>query len=220
MINTWSLKTDRNIKIAPNFTVGEFACKDGTDQILIADTLPLNLQKIRDHFAVPVFINSGYRTVAYNTKIKGAKGSHHTLGEAADIDVGQGAGLVNPLLVCMYAQTLGLKWLGAYQFPDGQSWSHIDVHPVRGAYWRQYSSGGARVPIATFLPILKREFLIFTRPDFVKVLQAQLTLAGYTLVIDGKFGKATQGAVKAFQLDHGLVNPDGIVDLNTWKAIL
>lgn len=61
----------------------------------------------------------------------------------------------------------------------------------------------------------------------VMVLQVLLLEMGYDLGtygtagngVDGDFGKKTEAAVKAFQVDHGLF-ADGIVGQTTWKAIL
>lgn len=44
-------------------------------------------QPIRDHFGVPIYISSGYRSAALNKKIGGAKNSQHLTGEAIDIDM-------------------------------------------------------------------------------------------------------------------------------------
>jgi hypothetical protein len=215
MIKTYSLKQDGNVYLAPDFQAREFACHDGTDKILVSDVLVMNLQKIRDHYKRPVKVSSGYRTAAYNTKIAGAKGSHHIAGEAADIRM-EG---VSSLEVCMYAQSLGVPYLGWYAYDDGTQFSHIDVHSPGAACWKQRSAASGRSPLSTFLPVLKREFGVYTRHDFVLVLQKQLALAGYTVILDGKFGRATQGALKGFQIEHGLV-PDGIADILTWRAIL
>ena len=54
----------------------------------------------------------------------------------------------------------------------------------------------------------------------VKYLQQKLLSKLYNVGnIDGIFGKQTQDAVKAFQMENGLI-PDGIVGVNTWKALL
>jgi exopolysaccharide biosynthesis protein len=52
----------------------------------------------------------------------------------------------------------------------------------------------------------------------VKELQRLLNLKGYNVTIDGDFGKHTEGWVKAFQLNNGLV-ADGIVGNKTWQAL-
>ena len=41
---------------------------------------------------------------------------------------------------------------------------------------------------------------------------------GYELEVDGSFGKATENAVKDFQIKHGLT-ADGVVGAKTWKAL-
>ena len=44
-------------------------------------------QPIREHFQVPIYISSGYRSAALNKKIGGSKSSQHLTGEAMDIDM-------------------------------------------------------------------------------------------------------------------------------------
>jgi hypothetical protein len=44
-------------------------------------------QPIREHFAVPIHISSGYRSSALNKAIGGASSSQHCSGEAIDIDM-------------------------------------------------------------------------------------------------------------------------------------
>jgi uncharacterized protein YcbK (DUF882 family) len=43
-------------------------------------------EPIREHFAVPIKISSGYRSAALNKAIGGAASSQHCSGEAIDID--------------------------------------------------------------------------------------------------------------------------------------
>lgn len=74
-----------NIQISKNFKLSEFQCKDGS-QLVKLDSKLLNLiQTLRDKIGKPIIITSGYRTVAYNTKVGGIKNSLHTQGKAADI---------------------------------------------------------------------------------------------------------------------------------------
>lgn len=55
--------------------------------------------------------------------------------------------------------------------------------------------------------------------DAVEELQAILNAKyGFSLEVDGKFGKATETAVKAFQSAHGLYT-DGVVGKQTWIAL-
>lgn len=76
-----------NTRISEHFRANEFACKDGTDNILIDSELIETLEKIRNHFNTAVIINSGFRTVKHNRKVGGAKASYHCKGMAADIVV-------------------------------------------------------------------------------------------------------------------------------------
>lgn len=46
------------------------------------------LQPLREHLGKPIAITSGYRSPALNEAVGGAKGSQHSLGQAADIKVG------------------------------------------------------------------------------------------------------------------------------------
>ena len=86
-IKQYSLKADGRRRLAPSFTVREFRCRDGSDAIMIDQTLVVLLQAIREHFNKPVTITSGYRTGTHNTAVGGSKSSQHLLGKAADIQV-------------------------------------------------------------------------------------------------------------------------------------
>ena len=72
-------------KVAKNFTVAEFASKDGSRVVIINPILPEYLQKARDHFGKPLIITSGYRTTAHNIKVGGVSNSQHVFGNAADV---------------------------------------------------------------------------------------------------------------------------------------
>jgi hypothetical protein len=52
--------------------------------------------KVREHFGVPLFISSGYRSAALNKAIGGSSTSDHNLGRALDLDQdGHGNGVTN-----------------------------------------------------------------------------------------------------------------------------
>ena len=55
--------------------------------------------------------------------------------------------------------------------------------------------------------------------NFVFLLQFILNQLGYSLLVDGKFGRNTDAAVKDFQSKNNL-SVDGIVGPNTWKTLL
>lgn len=52
-------------------------------------------QPIREHFAMPVGISSGYRSNALNDLIGGSKRSQHSKGEALDLDADIYGGITN-----------------------------------------------------------------------------------------------------------------------------
>ncbi len=137
-VKTYSLKTDGNKKLSANFSVKEFACKDGTDKILIDDQLVTKLQQIRDYFNQPIIINSAYRTESHNKKVGGSPSSQHLRGTAADIVI-RG---VAPLLIAQYAEYLGFNGIGWYS-----GFTHIDVRQNKSR-WDQRT--GAAKAIATF----------------------------------------------------------------------
>lgn len=121
----YSKKRDGSTKLTENFTVKEFACKDGSDEILIDAKLVALLQDIRDHFGKPVVITSAYRTASHNTSVGGVKNSQHTLGKAADIYISG----VSPKQIADYAKKLGVKGVGLYS-----SFVHVDTR-TKQSYW-------------------------------------------------------------------------------------
>lgn len=130
MLEAWSRTRDGTRKLSANFTVAEFACKDGSDPVFVDSSLAALLQKIRDHFGRPVVITSGYRTAAHNAAVGGSKSSQHLLGRAADFYV-EG---VDVATVAAYAEALlpGRGGIGRYpkdaKHPKRSTgWVHIDT---------------------------------------------------------------------------------------------
>lgn len=135
MIRQYSLAKDGNRKLAPDFKVREFRCKDGSDEILVDEALVLLLQCIREHFGKAVTITSGYRTPAHNAKVGGSKSSQHLLGRAADIQVAS----TSVEDVAAYAESLlhGCGGVGRYPAKAGRAagWVHVDTRAEK-ARWR------------------------------------------------------------------------------------
>lgn len=79
------------IKLTKNFTLQEFACKDGSavpsHLYSNLNSLAFNLQVLREHLNRPIVVLSGYRTAEYNKKVGGAPHSQHLVARAADIIV-------------------------------------------------------------------------------------------------------------------------------------
>lgn len=125
-INAYSKAKDGGKKLSTNFTVKEFACKDGSDTVLVAPRLVMVLQSIRSRFGAAVTINSGYRTPQYNTKVGGVAHSQHCYGMAADISVkGQ-----TPAAVAAYARQLMPDW-GGVGIYSKKGFTHIDTREVK-----------------------------------------------------------------------------------------
>ena len=123
-INAYSKAKDGGKKLSTNFTVKEFACKDGSDAVLVAPRLVMVLQSIRSHFGTAVTINSGYRTPQYNAKVGGVAHSQHCYGTAADITVrGQ-----KPAAVAAYARKIMPDWGGVGIY---NTFTHIDVREAK-----------------------------------------------------------------------------------------
>lgn len=133
-IKQYSLARDGAKQLSPAFKVREFRCRDGSDAIMIDQTLVVLLQAIREHFGKPVTITSGYRTAAHNTAVGGAKSSQHLLGRAADIQVQD----TDPLAVAAYAESLMPDWGGVGRYPikpgRARGWVHVDTRPNKSRW--------------------------------------------------------------------------------------
>jgi zinc D-Ala-D-Ala carboxypeptidase len=99
------------MKISPNLNLAEITRSDtakrhGIDNTptaehlenfkLLADKV---FEPIREHFGVPIFISSGYRSKALNDFIKGSLSSQHCKGQAIDIDMDGSNGEVTNRMV-------------------------------------------------------------------------------------------------------------------------
>lgn len=127
MIKEYSKAKDGKTKLSANFKVKEFACKDGSDKILISTELVDVLQKIRTHFGRPVNINSAYRTESYNKKVGGVSNSQHLYGTAADIVVSG----VKASDVANYAETLLPNGGGIGRYSN---FTHVDVRDKKSRW--------------------------------------------------------------------------------------
>ena len=133
-VKEYSLKRDGPTVLAPNLRVREFACRDGSDAVLIDGELVVVLQCIREHFGKPLHITSGYRTASHNAKVGGSKSSQHLLGRAADIQVQD----TDPLAVAAYAESLMPGWGGVGRYPvkagRAKGWVHVDTRPNKSRW--------------------------------------------------------------------------------------
>ena len=124
----------RNLKIAPNFTVHEFAHSGAKnfDFARIDPKLVQCVQNIRTSFGKPVSITSGYRSYSYNGSIDGATYSQHMSGRAADIKI---SGVNGRDIAKRAIDKCGCK-IGV---GIGASYAHVDV---RGS-WSKWKYGSA-----------------------------------------------------------------------------
>lgn len=125
-INAYSKKKDGSKKLSTNFTVKEFACKNGEDTVLVAPRLVMVLQSIRSYFGKAVTITSAYRTPEYNRSqaVGGVDGSQHCYGTAADIKVSG----VSPAKVAAYARSIMPDWGGVGTY---STFTHVDVRETK-----------------------------------------------------------------------------------------
>ncbi len=84
-------------------------------------------QPIREHFDVPIFISSGYRSKELNTRVGGSTTSQHSSGEAIDIDMdGSSSGVTNKEVFDFIKDNLDFDQLiwefGSKKNPD---WVHV-----------------------------------------------------------------------------------------------
>jgi uncharacterized protein YcbK (DUF882 family) len=141
MIQTYSLsQLGHGHKLSANFTLGEFACNDGTDEVKVDENLVKELESIRSwarnriNAKCVVGINSGFRTPMYNKHVGGAPNSYHLLGKAADFRIwyteGRDLKVVDPNRIYQALDTGGVT---GHPFVGGlilyDRWVHIDVRP-------------------------------------------------------------------------------------------
>lgn len=209
-------KSDGQTRLSDNFRVREFACKcSRCNEVLVDEVLVDWLQKLRDHFGVPVNINSGYRCEPHNTEVGGSSQSHHLRGMAADIQV-EG---VAPETVAIYAESIGIQRVGLYD-----SFVHIGSG-TKKRFWLGHEGTNVNTfvqekekTMTVTLPVLKRG----RKGEEVRALQAHLLGYGYSVGasgLDGSFGAATEAAVRQYQADHQL-SVDGSAGPQTRKHML
>lgn len=127
IVKVYSMASEGNNKVSDHFRVREFACKDGSDMVIIAPELVELLEKIRSHFGAAITINSSFRTASHNKAVGGEKNSQHLYGCAADIVVKN----VSPEAVYKYAEMINKNGgVGKYK-----TFTHVDVRGT-AARWK------------------------------------------------------------------------------------
>ena len=100
------------------------------EQITNMQELAFNvLQKVRDHFAKGVKVNSGFRHPDVNAKVGGSKTSDHCKGMAADIEI---PGVANAELAQWIVDNLNFRQVILEFYTPGipdSGWVHVSYNP-------------------------------------------------------------------------------------------
>ena len=86
-------------------------------------------QPIRDHFATPLAVSSGYRSAALNQRIGGSKSSQHMQGKAFDLDAHIFGGVTNNEIFNFIKDNLDFDQL-IWEFgtEDEPDWVHVSYN--------------------------------------------------------------------------------------------
>lgn len=185
-----------------HFTPLEFACHDGSDDILIDTELIVKLSIMRRRLNT-IIVNSGYRTIEHNRRVGGVASSQHLYGRAADIIIRFPKMSVAPLLMAMQADVIGFRGIGVYN-----DFCHVDTRANINHF--NYSTYSIALPL--FPPV--REGVPGSYARHVILLQQLLRVP-----VDGVFGQKTLDAVVDWQTEHDL-KVDGIAGRQTFTSIL
>jgi hypothetical protein len=117
------------------------------NMIILAEKI---FQPIREHFGVPIYITSGYRSAALNKKIGGSKTSQHLTGEAMDIDMDGHSHITNvqvfkyirdnlffDQLIWEYGNNSNPDWVHVSFNTSGPQRGHI-LKAVKGTFGTKY----------------------------------------------------------------------------------
>lgn len=239
-------KKGDSTKLSPNFRAREFDCHGSgcCRETKVDEQLVMYLQKIRDHFGKPMYIDSGYRCPTHNARVPGAASkSKHMDGIAADIVISG----VDPLEIARYAESIGVKGIGHYD-----DFVHIDTRTTK-SFWYSHSQeyrstfGGAvdgAYPLEQFVrdvqgvtgsevdgiagpetlgntPTISR--YINRNHPVVEFVQKRLSVLGYTEVgeADGIAGRKFDKALKKFQKDNSCQQDgEATSGKTTWRELL
>jgi len=90
-------------------------------------------QPIREHFGVPIYISSGYRSKALNEAIGGSQTSFHSHGMALDLDQdGRNKGVSNADVFYYIKDNLQFtELIWEFGTEDNPNWVHVAIAPGR-----------------------------------------------------------------------------------------
>ena len=120
------------MRLSRNFIDHEFKCPC-CSKVNMNSNLLYQLQKLRDSFGYPLKINSGYRCIAHNLSIGGAKNSQHLVGKAVDISTTGMTGAQKHQLLTLILRLGTFKGVGI-----ASTFIHVDtrdaVTPIMWTY--------------------------------------------------------------------------------------
>jgi uncharacterized protein YcbK (DUF882 family) len=129
--------------ITRTFYVEEFDCHDGQPvpaslMSNLHDLCFAVLQPLRDRWAEALYIVSGYRTPAWNSRVGGATSSTHLTAEGADIRPAKMADVarLHAFVLNMYNQGALPALGGLGEYPR---WVHVDIRRLPTGRLRQWS---------------------------------------------------------------------------------
>ncbi len=134
-------QVDASARLSANFVLSEIAQAVKGRWALVQPHLVEHLQAVRDATGGPLFVNSGYRSPAYNRGVGGASFSRHQWGDAADVR----SEAVDLLLLGSLCLDEGAGWVGYYETHVHCDWRDDPNDPVLfGAAFR--SAGPRELP--------------------------------------------------------------------------
>lgn len=107
--------------------LSEFRCKcneESCRSVLVNPKLLRAYEKFRKAIGKPLRINSGFRCFIHNKRIGGAALSHHTAGDAIDIDYHNFKNLFEPHEVTKMLRDAGFTFIKYY---EAEYFFHADV---------------------------------------------------------------------------------------------
>lgn len=199
-------------KVSEHFKASEFACKDGTANLLLDKDIISILERFREYVEAPVTINSAYRTKSHNASQGGASNSYHLYGRAFDIAFSSSYKYLTSVdKMCDFFNTLGLK--GIIKYP---TFVHIDTRTSS-----KYHANNKK-QLLTFGTVnipFKGNLKQGSKNIYVGIMQYKLKMLGYNIGnADNIFGTKTEESVRKFQENNGLT-VDGICGKNTWSKL-
>lgn len=115
-----------DMEIAPNFALGELLQEAKGRYGFVQPRFVRSLQAVRDRVGAPLYVNSGYRTPAWNAGVGGVTWSRHQWGDAADMR-SDAADLVELGAIC---EEEGADYVGYYAAHVHCDWRSDPLDPV------------------------------------------------------------------------------------------